>query len=143
MEKDLFSLSVLKDLWSAAAFLIAAQIAAFTWRVNREVAVSKGGRDIKWFPIADYMNALGLIIALLGVFALPSTGIRLVSPLHAFGLSIVLFAGYPFALAAHYELFTIGDRTYQYFPLQERVAVGITALMALGYAVHTWLPGAR
>jgi hypothetical protein len=116
----------IEHIWTASGFLIALQIGAFTWRINREIKISEK-KDINWLPWADIINLLSLLTAFLGVFVLPLLGLESSKiPRIALGLSIILFAGYPFALAGHYELFTKGGRSMVYFPGQEKVAVFIT-----------------
>ena len=54
----------LSDIWTAAGFLIGLQIAAFTWRVSREIGVTERG-DMNWLPPADIMNLIAMMVALL------------------------------------------------------------------------------
>jgi len=56
-------------------------------------------------------------------------------PLRFLLASFVLFAGYPFALAGHYDLFsTKGARSYRWCTIQESIAVVLT-IIALGVAI--------
>ncbi len=129
----------LSAIWAAAGFLIGLQIAAFTWRVSREIDVAKKG-DYNWFPPADIMNLFAMIVALGGVFVLPIAGFENHElPRLALGLSIILFAGYPFALAGHYDLYTKGGkRSYAYCTHQEKIAVLITFIFAIMF-LSLWL----
>lgn len=125
----------LKDVWTAAAVLLGFQLAGFTWRLAREIDVAKEG-GINWIPPADYMNLFSLLTTVLGVFVLPVTG--LASPRaaeRAFGLSVVLFAGYPFALLGHYGLlFNKGTvLPGKYSTRQEIIVIAITVLIAILY----------
>lgn len=121
----------LSDIWITAIFLIGLQIAAFTWRVSREIAVAERG-DINWLPPADIMNLIAMVVAFLGVFALQIGGIENPNvPRLALGLSIILFAGYPFALAGHYDPYTKGPRSYDYATKQEITAVLVTIVAAI------------
>ena len=107
-------------LWQAAAFLLGLQAASFSWRIQQEAAVADRG-DITWLPPADYLNLIAMLVAVGGVFVAPALGLvddRFAKM--AFGLNALLFVGYSFALAAHYELFTRGKRSYRYFPPQEK-----------------------
>lgn len=114
--------------------LIALQIGAFTWRINREIKESEKG-GINWLPWADIINLLAIVIAFLGVFILPILGLKsLKIPKIALGLSIILFTGYPFALSGHYELYKKGRRSMEYFPTQERIAILITLAVAFLFA---------
>jgi len=121
----------LSDIWTVAGFLIGLQFAAFTWRVSREIAVAERG-DINWLPPADIMNLIAMVITFLGVFVLPIVGIENPNiPRLALVLSIVLFAGYPFALAGHYDLYTKGPRSYAYATKHEKIAVLVTIVVAI------------
>lgn len=125
----------LEHIWTASAFLIALQIGAFTWRINREIKIGEKG-GINWMPWADIINLLAVVVALLGVFILPLTGLKSFKiPKIALGLSIILFTGYPFALAGHYELFTKGKRSMKYFPKQEGIAIIITLAAAILFLI--------
>jgi hypothetical protein len=127
----------IEHIWTASAFLIVLQIGAFTWRINREIKIGEKG-GINWMPWADIINLLAVVIALLGVFILPLSGLKSFNiPKIALGLSIILFTGYPFVLAGHYELFTKGKRTMKYFPKQERIAIIITLAAAILFLVFT------
>ncbi|MCE8429421.1 MAG: hypothetical protein J5U19_13650 [Candidatus Methanoperedens sp.] len=57
-----------------------------------------------------------MIVALMGIFVLPIAGFENPElPGLELGLSIILFAGYLFALAGHYDLYTRGGkRSYAY-----------------------------
>ncbi|HUW14430.1 MAG TPA: hypothetical protein VM537_32200 [Anaerolineae bacterium] len=120
----------ISDVWRGAAFVIAIQMAAFAWRVSREVAVADRG-DVTWLPPADIMNLVAIVVAFLGVFVLPVLGIgsSTVAAL-ALGLSIVLFVGYPFAIAGHYDLFERGPRSWAPAPRQEKLAIAATSVAA-------------
>jgi hypothetical protein len=121
----------LSDIWTVAIILIGFQLAAFTWRVSREIAVAERG-DINWLPPADIMNLVSMVLAIGGVFVLPIMGTKdPYVPRLAFVLSIALFAGYPFALAGHYDLYTKGPRSYAYATRQEKIAVSITVIAAV------------
>jgi hypothetical protein len=125
----------IQDLWVVAVILAGFQMTGFTWRVGREVAV--GAKDLTWFPIADVINAVSMLVLFLGVFALPVAGVAGVAfARKALGVAIVLVAGYPFVLAGHYEMYNPNTgRSWQYFPPQERVAAAIVTVALLGYVV--------
>lgn len=129
----------LSDIWTVAGFLIGLQIAAFTWRVSREIALAER-KEINWLPPADIMNLISLLITFLGVFALPIAGVEnTYLPRLALGLSIILFAGYPFALAGHYDLYTKGRRSYDYVTRQEKLAILVTIIAAFMFLVFSIL----
>jgi hypothetical protein len=124
-----------KDVWTVSIVLLGFQVAAFTWRLGREISVGRDG-DITWFPPAEMLNMFAILVNCLGVFVLPLTRLASESASYtAFGISVILFAGFPVALAGHYDLFTLGDRSMEYFTRQERIAVGLTLLMIIAFLV--------
>jgi hypothetical protein len=94
----------LDKIWTAAAVFLGFQINAFIWRLNREIGVEQfGGRN--WLPPADYLSLASLLVIVVGVYAFPLAGIKLpLTPAEMFGLSVILFVGYVFALLSHYNL---------------------------------------
>jgi hypothetical protein len=123
----------LPEVWKIAGALLALQLAAFWWRMKREMAVERRG-DITWLPPADLLNLSAIVVSLFCVFVLPTVGV--VSESFArisFGLVAILFAGFVLSLPAHYELYAGGHRTYRYFPLQEKLAVALVLLCAVVY----------
>jgi hypothetical protein len=112
------------------------QITAFALRINREVAVGAQG-DITWLPLADFVNLISLVVTMLGVFIAPVLGLGGATfPMKAFGLAVLLLAGYPFALAGHYEMFNPRTpRTMTYCPRQERVVLTVVAVAVVSYVV--------
>lgn len=126
----------LGTVWGAAGVLGGFQVAAFTLRINREIQV--GSRtDRTWLPIADCLNMLSLAITLIGVFVLPVLGlVGRATAARLFGLATILLLGWAIALAGHYELYNpTTARSYDYFPLQERVATGAVVVVAATYIV--------
>jgi hypothetical protein len=93
----------LADVWVGASVVIGFQLAAFSWRMSREMTWDIPQR---WFPPADWLNVVSLVVNVGGVFVLPILSLPSSTEFarDAFGLGLLLFAGYPFALAAHYEL---------------------------------------
>ena len=129
----MINVCIARDLAKAASALLALQVAAFWWRIRRELSIGKSG-DMTWLPPADLLNLLSILISIVGVFALPTIGalgdgFARVS----FGVALILFVGFVLSLPAHYELYTGGHRTYRYFPLQEKVAVTLVLFCACLY----------
>jgi hypothetical protein len=123
----------LSDIWSAAGFLIALELGAFSWRLSREINMSERGEPT-WLPVAEFLNLAAMVVAVVGVFILPIAGFRSSRlPRVLLGVSLVLFVGHAFALAGHYELFTPGPRSRPapYATLQEWIAVGASILLAM------------
>jgi len=131
----------LKDLWTAGGVLLGIQVACFSWRTTREVTVAGKG-DITWLPPADILNLLSLALVAIGMFAIPLMGVADVNlARRMLGVAVILFAGHPFALAGHYEMFNpTTKRSFAYFPVQERIVVGIVCAAA---ALYSWLAWSR
>jgi hypothetical protein len=109
------------EIWPDAGTLagIAAIIAAFAtamifFRVQREIEMAKID-EINWLPWADRMLLAAATIRLLLVLlplvaAHPSSWTYRFFPGPGCASAIVLVAGYPFALLAHYQLIFSGNR---------------------------------
>ncbi len=63
----------LSEIWSAAGFLIALQLGAFSWRLSREISMAERG-EVTWLPLAEALNLAALLVAVIGVFLLPIAG---------------------------------------------------------------------
>ena len=130
------------DLWVAAGILLGFQVSSFAWRTAREVQMSDAG-DITWLPWADRINLLSMVVIVVGVFALPVLGtVSDAFVKHAFALGALLFVGYPFALAGHYDMYKAKTKRSKdqagalvFLPLQEKVVVCGVFFMALVYVV--------
>ena len=124
----------LGTLWTAGGVLAGLQINAFTLRINREIAVGREG-DITWLPLADALNLLSLLVTMLGVFIAPILNIGGAAlPKKAFGMSVLLLIGYPFALVGHYDMYNPRTtRTMMYCPKQERIALATVAAAVSAY----------
>jgi hypothetical protein len=122
------------QLWTAAGVLIGFQISSFGWRISREAEVDEAVST--WLPPADIVNLFSMMITALGVFILPILGVisAKVSQL-IFGFAMLLFVGYPFALAGHYDMYNKGPRSFQYFPRQEKIVIAIIAVAAVAYVL--------
>jgi hypothetical protein len=90
-------------VWTAAGIVVAFAVSVFVFRIGRESTMrSQGG--LWWLPRADFVLLGALAVTLIGVFVLPVLGAGLTFARYALGLAFVLLAGYPFALAGHYEI---------------------------------------
>lgn len=122
------------ELWTAGGVLLGFQVTSFMWRIQQEASVADRG-DICWLPPADIVNLSGMLVLAFGVFIGPITGFggpR--APALAFGLAALLFVGHCFALAGHYELYNNRtNRSFTYFPMQERVVVAALVLVVVVY----------
>lgn len=76
-----------------------------------------------------------LAVIVVGVFVTPILGFTNLNFIKClFGLAMLLFGGYPFALAGHYELYNNKkSRSYKYFPFEEKVVVAIVSVLAILY----------
>lgn len=90
-------------VWTAAGIVVAFSINIIVFRIGRESAMRSEGL-IWWLPRADFVLLGALAVVLIGVFVLPVLGAGLSFARYALGLGFVLLAGYPFALAGHYEI---------------------------------------
>lgn len=129
----------LPELWTAGGVLLGFQLTAFGWRIAQEAKVGSGG-DIVWLPPADYLNLLAMSTTSLGVFVLPVLGMGDFSSAKKFlGLAALLLIGHSAALAGHYELYNPRTpRSFDFFPLQERIAVGLAVLAGIAYSLLAW-----
>jgi len=126
----------LANVWVAAGVLVGFQVTSFAWRVSREVKVGATD-DLTWLPPADIVNLTSMVVAMLGVFVLPILGLVGMNFMeHCFALAVLLFVGYPFALAGHYGMYNNKTgRSYSYFPFQEKVAVMVTTVLVITYLI--------
>jgi hypothetical protein len=138
----------IREAWTAAAVLGGFQIAAYIWRLNREIEVhrgkAEGAKPDNWLPPSDYLSLLSLLITTIFVFAAPTLSPKFdAAAVHWFGLSVILFAGYPWALFGHYGLLFRGAVHFpgKYCTVPELLAVTITAEAAALYVV-VWLSAA-
>ena len=127
----------LSQVWTAAGVLLGFQVTSFAWRIAHESQVADKG-DVSWIPPADYLNLSAMLATVLGVFVAPVLELASLNAAQMwFGLGAILFVGHSFALAAHYELFNrTTRRTYNYFPLQEKVAIFIVVAVAVVYMFY-------
>jgi hypothetical protein len=123
------------EILTAAGVLLGFQVTAFTWRVSREVEVGKA--DLTWLPVADMLNLSSMLVVVLGVFVLPILNVANLNFMkHAFGFSLLLFVGFPFALAGHYDMYNRNStRSMRYFPLQEKIVFMIVLIVAVAYLI--------
>ena len=128
------------DIWIAAGVMMGFQVTSFAWRISREVSVGET-RDLTWLPPADMVNLASMVTIVIGVYLLPI--LNLVDTIFlksSFGLAVLLFVGYPFALVGHYDMYNRKtERTYKYFPRQERIVIGIIAFVSIIYIVFSLL----
>lgn len=123
------------EILAAAGVLLGFQITSFTWRISREVDVGKS--DLTWLPIADMLNLASMLVVAVGVFVLPILNVANLRFMKlALGLALLLFIGYPFALAGHYDMYNGKTvRSMKYFPFQEKVVAACILLAIVAYLI--------
>jgi hypothetical protein len=123
-----------KDIWIAAGVLLGFQVASFAARINREIAVGEQ-KDKTWLPPSDMLNLFSMVVLVVGVFLLPVLGFEGFMT-YAFGLAMLLFVGFAFGLAGHYDMYNKNSvRSYHYFPYQEKIVIIIIAALAITYVI--------
>jgi hypothetical protein len=135
---DSIDLSV---VWSVSAILLGFQTVAFSWRIAREIYMESRGESI-WLTAADAVIAVSMLILIFGVFVLPIVApVKLDTVVHLLGLSLIRFAGYPFVLAGHYDLYRRVERPdgRPRFTSQEGVVLAVWEVIILGYLLWWWL----
>lgn len=91
-----------ETIWTTAAVLLGFQLAAFTWRLDRELRMASSG-EVTWVPLADVLNLVAFVVVGGGVFVLPALGVSDQSlPQHALGLGVVILALYLRSTHLHY-----------------------------------------
>jgi hypothetical protein len=82
-------------------------------------------------------NLASMLVVAIGVFVLPILNVaNLRFMKFAFGLALLLFIGYPFALAGHYDMYNRKtQRSMKYFPLQEKVVAACVLLAIVAYLI--------
>ena len=136
----------MKSLWIISGILLGFQFNAFYWRIARESKAPE--HVVTWISPADIVNLVSMMVMLFGVFLAPIMGFaKTATVIKIFGLSIILFVGHIFAMAAHYELFNnktpraYNDDTkfYDYFPRQEKIVISIMVIIIVLYSC--WVLG--
>jgi hypothetical protein len=117
------------EVWTSAAVLVGFQLISFAWRLSRELELMKRQpKEKNWFPPANYLNLLSMLVLIVAVFVLPTPNpIGDERARAGLQLSLILLAGYPFAIAGHYRLFRIAKpKPRPYCTLQEALFVFVT-----------------
>lgn len=131
------------DLITGVGILLGFQVTAFTWRVNRELQfrdkanvgdkVHNGSSPSDWLSLAAILLNASTIVALL-LNAPAAIGLAL------FGVSLVLFATYPFAVLAHYRIFRRTEHVVGSQPVSTPaewiiISVGLVVALIVGIMV--------
>lgn len=131
----------LKELWTAGGILLGFQLTSFHFRLSRELKFRDEG-DTTWLPWADLFSLFSMLIMVLCVFLLPILGLGISFAMNAFGVSLILLAAYPFALAGHYELFAAKEKDSRkggHCPFEEKVVLVVTLLLLGLYEIAFFL----
>jgi hypothetical protein len=83
------------------------------------------------------VRIFGMFSFVFGVVLLPVSGVVGSGVARwAFGLGTLLFIGQALGLAGHYQLYNrTKNRHWVWFPLQEKIVVGITVLISFLYSL--------
>ena len=85
--------------------LLGFQITAFTWRIQREVAMGDK-RYVTWLTLADGLVGLSFFWVVALVFAVPlKMDVSAELTARFLGMGLFLFAAHPVVLAGHYSLY--------------------------------------
>lgn len=125
----------IRELWTAGGILLGFQLTSFHFRLARELKFRDEG-DTTWLPWADLLSLTSMLIMVFCIFLFPILGFGDKFATNAFGVALILFAGYPFALAGHYELFRSTNKSTRkggHCPFEERVVLVITILLLVLY----------
>ena len=138
----------LAQLWTVASVLGGFQVAAFAWRINRELHMEEEGYQT-WLTIADYIVVLSFLVLAFGVFAAPIFGVATPDlAARLFGLSLIMFGSSAFVLAGHYNLYfrkswvkytTLGERAPRGPRTNQELLGCAIALLVLGVYVFWWI----
>ena len=100
----------LPQLWTVGAVLAGFQVAALTWRINREVSMETED-ETTWVTLADGFVAASFLVLIIAVFLAPlseSTSTQMAAKW--LGIALMLFTASPFVLAGHYNLYCSWDK---------------------------------
>src|SRR5262245_61932233 len=85
------------------SIIIAMQIAALGWRINREIPLGDAGRKT-WFPVADYLNIFSLLSVVWFCIVLPLNEKPMPDMARiVLSVAFILMMMYPINLIGHYR----------------------------------------
>lgn len=124
------------EIWIAAGVLLGFQVTAFGIRINREITAGDR-RGTTWIPPSDLLSLSSMVVLIVGIFILPV--FDMADPglmTYSFGLAMLLFMGYPCALAGHYDMYNNKTgRSGLYFPIQEQIVISVVIGLAIVYII--------
>ena len=124
----------LSHIWTAAAVLIGFQIAAFTWRINREITV-EAEDERTWVTLADGLIGMSFLWVVVLVFAAPiKMAVSAELAARFMGVGLFLFAAHPFVLVGHYNLYCSWSKDECRPPVtkQEITAFLVSVVLVMG-----------
>ena len=88
--------------WTATSLLLGVQAAATAGRAMTSNEVASGAdRDPFELPPCEWINLASIVYSVVGVFIIPTLSRSLAVMETAFGVYLLLYAGYPLAVLAH------------------------------------------
>jgi hypothetical protein len=120
------------------AILIAMQIAALGWRINREIPLSDQGRRI-WIPVSDVLNIISMVAVIYFCVIEPLNGaVKGEAYRIVLSLGFILMGMYPINLIGHYRFLSRRGRSkypkdYPYITDHEWATLSLTAFVVVGY----------
>lgn len=139
----------LRDLWVVGGIVLGFEVNVLVVRVGQQASRVGLGRDGDTgaqaarpaaLSVSDFLGVAAVVAIVFGVFVLPLLGFAGIAIVrHAVAFGIILFLGHVVSLVGHYELYGPRPKSYRYFPGQERICVGLVALLALAFLLVTAL----
>jgi hypothetical protein len=131
---------------SLVATLLALELGAFGWRINREITLGDQTRRT-WIPVADLINIAALLaVTTLCIVAPLAIGVFGRVAKTALAVGFMLIALHPINIASHYRLFSRAGRTvytstgrdYPYLTRQEAISLAFSILAATAAGGWVW-----
>jgi hypothetical protein len=120
------------------AILIAMQIAALGWRINREIPLGDQGRRT-WIPVSDFLNIISMMSVIYFCVIEPLNG-GAKGEVYKIVLSLgfILMGMHPINLIGHYRFLSRQGRSiyqedYPYITDHEWATLSLTAVVVVGY----------
>jgi hypothetical protein len=124
------------QIWTPTGIILGFQMTLFSWRLSEEAKVGDAG-DIPWLIPSDYVNILGMLVLVIGVYLLPIMNLVDIGFCKiSFGFGAFLFIGQALGTAAHYQLFNISKkRVFVWFPKQEKIVLSCFTILSVIFLI--------